>query len=315
MLAPSDPNPRAAADAPPAAGRRWWHEPLLHFAVIGALLFAVHAVLAPAPPDDGRTIVVDRERLLTFLQFRLRRFADDDVGRQFDALSQSQLDALVQEYVRDEVLYREARLLGLDRDDDVIRQRLIQKVRFINRGVAAEAAVPGEDDIARHYQAHPDRYTEPAALTFAHIFFRAGDTGMPAALDRARALQQRMGNAPAAFDEGPGLGERFLYQVNYVDSGEPLLAGHFGADMARALFALPVDGRRWQGPLQSQYGAHLVMLVRHSPARLIPLAKARARVEDDLRRERAQDNERRLIDEVVAGYRVERRLAKPGASE
>jgi hypothetical protein len=105
--------------------RRLLREPLVHFLVAGAALFAVHALVrGPAPAGDG-TIVVDRRALLAYMQTKSNVYDDAAVGGALDALSEKDLAELIDQYVAEEALYREAKALGLDRGDGVIRQRVL----------------------------------------------------------------------------------------------------------------------------------------------------------------------------------------------
>lgn len=287
-----------------------WREPLLHFLLIGVATFGGYAYVVEPRADEEKTIVVDRDRLLTYLQFRLKRFADDSAARQLDRMSAAELERVVDEYVRDEVLYREAKKLGLDRDDDVIRQRLIQKIEFINQSVAAETLAPTDADVRQYYAAHEERYREPAHVTFTHVFFRAEDGNAMAARERALAVQRRLNDGRVPFEAGPRLGDRFLFQVNHVESPAALVASHFGQAMGAALFELRSDDRRWQGPFESPYGTHLVMLIDNVPERRLTLDEARPRVMDDLRRDVIAQRENAVIADVVKTYAV-RSLVQP----
>jgi parvulin-like peptidyl-prolyl isomerase len=283
-----------------------WREPLLHFVVLGVLVFLAYGYLAPEFDDaDPRTIVVSRDRLISFLQYRSR---DADRARSQDVLGQlskDELQRLIQDYVREEALFREAKAMQLDRNDYVARQRLIQQIEFVTREDVADAVDPAAGDIASYYQAHrADFYVAPR-ITFTHVYFDRKQHGAARAEMLARNTLARLNKDRVRFDEAPANGDRFLYQVNYVERGPEELASHFGAAMGRELFALKPDSTTWQGPFESVHGFHLVMLVRSEGGRTPPLEDVRAEVQQEMRRTALDARFEESVQSLVKAYRVE----------
>jgi hypothetical protein len=278
-------------------------EPLLHFALAGLALFALHrAVVGDPRRADERVIVVDRAALLEFVQYRSRAFDAAAAAHLYDGLSPTAQQALREDYVREEALHREALKLGLARDDYVIRQRLVQKLEFALRGASAPEA-PSDAALASYYAAHAADYAEAASISFAHVFFDAEQRGAEAALAAAHAELAALNRARVRFDEAPQHGDRFAFHVNYVERTHDFVAGHFGAELADAVFALaPSD--EWRGPYASPYGAHLVLVSARAPARTPELAEIRARVAEDAQREAAERALASAVAEVIARYEV-----------
>ena len=283
--------------------RAFLREPLLHFALAGALLFALHRALAGDPQaEDERTIVVDRAALLEFVQYRSRAFSPEAAAHLLDGLARDAREALVRDFVREEALHREALALGLGRDDYVIRQRLVQKLDFALQGASAPPE-PSEAELADYYDSHRADYAEAASVTFAHVFFDAEQRGAEAALAAARAALPALNRARVRFDQAPEHGDRFAFHVNYVERTEDFVVGHFGAEMAREVFAL-APSEDWRGPFASPYGAHLVLVAARTPAREPVLAEIRDRVLEDAQREAARAAQERAVAEVIARYDV-----------
>ena len=129
--------------------KRLLREPLVHFLAIGLGLFVLFDLVAPEDAGlDEKTIVVDRPALLTFIQFRSKAFNPDAAAARLDALSDAELERLVDDYVREEALHREALALGMDQNDYVIKQRLIQSLQFITNGFVSAAVDISDEDIA-----------------------------------------------------------------------------------------------------------------------------------------------------------------------
>jgi hypothetical protein len=288
--------------------RQWLREPLLHFLLAALLLYAGHAWLYPGARDAGRVIHVDRKALLDFLQYRARAFAPGAFATDLDALDPGARQALVDDYVREEALLREARALGLAEGDYVIRQRLVQRLGFVLEDAAAPATTADAVTLETWYQDHAEDYREPASYTFTHVFLDRARHGDAEAEALARKTLAALETGHAGFADAARYGERFPFLLNYVERTDDFVRSHFGEGFLQSLERLAPDAHRWQGPYRSDQGWHLVLLTAKQPARLPPLQDLRARVVDDWKREQTDAARRRAIDRIVAGYRIEREL-------
>ena len=280
-------------------------EPLVHFLAIGLLLFALYEVVAPEDAAlDSKTIVVDRNALLTFVQFRSKAFNPEVAARRLDALSDAELQLIIGDYVREEALHREALALGMDENDYVIKQRLIQSIHFITNGFVTAAVDVSDEDVASYYEENRDDYYVEPYATFTHVYFSNDRHGN----EQARALaatkleQLNAGNVP--FSESTRHGERFLYNVNYVERTQDFVASHFGRQMAESVFSLEPDDSTWFGPFESAYGQHLVMLTKLTAGAYPTLDEIRGSVhEDALRLALVRENDK-AVQAIVDTYDV-----------
>jgi parvulin-like peptidyl-prolyl isomerase len=282
-------------------------EPLLQFVVLGAIVFGLYQALGGGNGVDagGTTIVVDRARLLDFMQNRAQRFNEAQASAVLEALSSEERSALIREFARDEILYREAKVAGLDQNDYSIRRRLVQHMEYLYRGDVAQVNVRDEE-LAAYLKRYPDRYREPARATFSHVFVRVdGATSDVQARERAARLLAVLNRKRVPFHEAPAYGDRFLYQVNYVDRTAEEIEPEFGADARAALFSLTPDDSRWQGPIRSSHGFHLVMLTQLGRERVPSLEEVRRRVERDLLREREEAAVEQSISALASSYRLQ----------
>ena len=291
-------------------GGNWLREPLIHFLVAGVLVFGVYDWLNPSAGNaaDASTIVVDRERLLTYMQYRSNAFEADLFNEQLDALDAGQRQRLVDDYVREEALYREALALGLDRGDYIMRQRMVQKLEFLIDGFAQNAVEPTAAQLADFYTENRADYVDPSVYTFSHVFFDREARGADAARSAAEALLPQLNEMHAGFNDATRYGDRPLYLRNYVERTRDYVVGHLGEGLVAALDDAVPSERDWIGPFESPYGWHLVMLTERKGARLPPLAEIEPRVRDDYARvalDRARAN---AIEQLVAGYAVDNRL-------
>ena len=170
--------------------RRWAREPLLHFALIGAAIFVLAHFVEQARQASQTSIIVDaglRERLANLYR------------TQFGvAPTSAQLQIIVDDYLDDEVLYREALQLGLAEDDEIIRRRLIQKLEFLQRDSIASAN-PGADELRSYYDAHPAQFSVAERVSFTHAYFSPDRGGDAQALARAAIARTQARRRPAGW--------------------------------------------------------------------------------------------------------------------
>lgn len=224
-------------------------DPLIHFLAIGAGLFIVLSWLSD--DTDPRQITVSAEQVRAVLQTTL-------VGDQ-STRTRSELEALVQPLIRDEVLYREALALGLDVEDDQVRTRLIEKMRYVSEDLA-DPEPADESQLREFFAADPARFVVPEAVTFEHVYFSPRQRGDAIAQDAEAALAAlRDGRDAMASGDSTPLGEQF------EQATRDRLSILFGDAMTDALFA--AEPGEWLGPLESDFGLHLVRVVERSSAR------------------------------------------------
>jgi len=252
---------------------RLLREPLLHFLAVGALIFAVNALLHPSRADDPHRIAIgkadiERVRALYAQQWGARP-ANADMPK------------LVENYLRSEILVREGAALGMAAADAVVRNRLVQKMEFLLQDTSA-IAQPSEAEMAAWLAAHAARYRLPERLVFRQIYFSPSLRGDRAEGD-ARAMLASLTPVRAAPDPA---GDPFMLAADPAPRSRTDIATDFGADFAAALFALPAGS--WRGPVRSALGVHLVRVDQRLPARLPPLDEIRGRVHDDMMAERFQ---------------------------
>ncbi|THK36382.1 peptidyl-prolyl cis-trans isomerase [Ensifer sp. MPMI2T] len=277
-----------------------FREPLLHFAVAGAGLFAIYAWLDPgseAKPSGALEVRIGEGEL---------RWVGETWARQWRREpSREELRGLLLDLLKEELLAREARELGLDKDDTVVRRRLAQKMTFLIEDTA-RIAQPTESELRAFYDAHRERFTRPGQRSFEHIFFDRRKRSDAAADARQVLVKLSTSDALApAADEG----DRLLIESDVRDADRYAVAGQFGQAFADAVFAL--SRGEWSGPIESAFGLHLVRVYEATPGEARPFEDAKADVV-----ERWSDEQRRAVQEryfaelfrkydIVADERIE----------
>ena len=254
----------------------WTREPLIHFLALGALVYL--ALTWGGTPVDpaSRVITVGPEQ-----QAQIALSFERTMGR---APTDAELDAGIEKYVRDEVLYREALRLGLEDDDAVVRQRLISKMDM-SAGLGAQAGEPGDAVLRAFFEANLARYAGPAAVSFDQLFFDS------------------QADASAALIAGPRAGQRIDLPASVEDMPMREVQSRFGELFARTLTPLE-PGDDWQGPLPSGFGWHLVRL-RDRELGEADFDSLRERVLNDWRNAEIAARQQRAFATLREAYRIE----------
>ena len=283
-------------------------DPLLHFLVLAAGLFVLHElVVHPDEEDDNRRIIVDRAALLNFIQFRTRSFDLETAEQQLESFSETEIQFLVDDLVREEALAREARALGLDRNDYVIKRRLVQKLDYIARGFADAAFEVTEQDLESYFDENKAEFYIEPRITFTHVFFRGSETGGAGAAERAAAALLRVREDSAGFSDARNYGERFLYGLNFADRSRSLIESQFGTTMTESLFSGDVPVGEWAGPFESEHGAHIVLVANLMAGREPTLAEVRPQVTQQATRALVEQQAEEATEQIVQRYVVDLR--------
>ncbi|WP_286240183.1 peptidylprolyl isomerase [Neptuniibacter halophilus] len=278
-------------------------DPLLHFTLAGAVLFATYEqIAAPEEQLAENTIVVDRNALLTFIQYRSKAFQPELASAKLDQMSTGERQKLISDYVREEALYREAEALGMSENDYIIRRRSVQKLEFITQGMAEQLVEADDAAVSEYFEQHRQDYYEEPSYTFTHVFIRSGDN------TQAEALLQQLNREEVDFSSATGFGDRFLYHRNYVERTADFIASHFGEQFRNQLSQLKTSQHQWQGPLRSEHGLHLLLLSEYRPGRVPQLSEISERVERDYLRWEQKQTQELAIQQIVEKYHVETHL-------
>ncbi len=229
--------------------KRLLQEPLLHFLLIGAALFAVYHYVqpagAPAPSSKQIQLSLDdlaQQALLFEAQWKREPTAPE-------------LERLIDSRVQTEILYREALAMGLDKDDEIVKRRMAQKMQFI-----AEDAAPREPmtaELKSWYAKNSDQFVLPKRVSFRHLYFCPDRRATRARDDAVKALAHLAGR-PVDAKLAESFADPFMFQEYYRDRAPDDLSKEFGPQFAQAVANLPTGS--WQGPIESGFGWHLVFV-------------------------------------------------------
>lgn len=248
--------------------RRLLREPFLHFLVLGAVLFAVYSAISSRNSDRKDHIIVTAgqiEHLATgFTRIWRRHPTSEELG------------GLVRAHVREEVFYREAKAMGLDRDDPIIRRRLQQKLEFLSEDIAVQTE-PSDSDLNELLRSQSEKFRTGRGFAFRHVYLNPERYPEGVIEAAARLLIQL--NGEGATGDISVLGDRFLLGNEFPSTPVTEIAKLFGANFAEQLAGLNTG--KWRGPVKSGFGVHLVFLQERKDGQIPTLDEAR----EDLSRE------------------------------
>jgi peptidyl-prolyl cis-trans isomerase C len=263
-------------------------DPLVHFLLIGVALFAVSAWRGEVVRGGRERITVTAEQVA-----KVREAASLAQGR---PPTEAELADLIESTVREEVLYREALALGLDKDDDEVRRRLVEKMSYLTQDLA-DPAPSSEQELEQFYAAEPALFTIPPLVSFDQVFFSPNERGAAVEGDAAAGLAAlKAGKAPTE------VGDHTPLRASYDDAPRDQVRVLFGDAVAEALFSQPPGD--WTGPYRSDFGLHLLRLRSRSEARLPPYDEIADRVAEAYGAKRRREANEAAYRRMRAKYDV-----------
>jgi hypothetical protein len=260
-------------------------EPLLHFFVLGAVLFAIYSWLHRGQIEAPGEIFVSRAQVSS-LQAQFERVWQRPANP-------AELQHLVDNWVREEIFYREGLAMGLDRDDPVVRRRVGQKIQFIIEGAAPTS--PTTAELQAWLDAHRADYRTEPRYSLRQVYFDPRRHGAN--------LERDIASARRALEGGSNnVGDATLLPLEMQDASQSEVEREFGAEFVAGLKSLAPG--TWQGPSRSTFGVHLVRVDARNDGQALSLEQVRAEVERDLLQARAEESSRKIYDRLRANYRV-----------
>jgi hypothetical protein len=244
-------------------------EPFVHFVLLGLAIFATSETIEHFTTQYRVVVGPDR----------VARLADTYRLQFGQAPTPTELKTLVDNYVREEIEYRESLALGLDRDDEIVRRRLVQKYEFLQQDLQS-LADPTDQTLQAWYKAHPDNYGQPATRSFTQVYFSPDNGGEDAAEHRAEAELKKL-NASGA-ERAPNDGDAFPGPTDLAALNQGDTERLFGtSDLSRAVFSAKPG--QWVGPYRSGFGWHVIRVTGQTAATVQPYDQVASRVLDDWR--------------------------------
>jgi hypothetical protein len=262
-------------------------EPLVHFLTIGVVLFVAFEL---RQEDSGET-----ENLILISGGQVEQFSAQFQRTRLRPPTETELAGLIEGYVRDEVYYREARAMGLDLNDGIVRQRMRLKLEFLLEDLTTEAA-PDDEQLVQFMQEHPERFLIEPQVAFIQVYLNP-DKHQDVAADAKQTLTRLIGGASPETE-----GDGSLVEQEFTLSSQYKIRNSFGETFAKEIVTLDPGG--WTGPIFSGYGAHLVRVSEKREGRFPELSEVRDEVERDYLAQRRQEMKDLTYGKLREGYEV-----------
>jgi hypothetical protein len=279
-------------------------DPLLHFVVAGAMLFAGYELMNRGELNSSATDPVH------IGEGEIRWLKDTFTNQWQRPPTEDELRGLVAGFLEEELFAREAEALGLDRNDTIVRRRLAQKLAFLVDDTS-RIVEPDDEELRRFYDANAERFRAQARITFTQLFFNP-DKRQYAESDARAAL---VSISATGSDGTAAMGDSILLENEFHEVDEQTVSNVFGADFARAIFLLKPGS--WAGPVKSGYGVHLVRVTDLSPATHRPFEEVRPKILEEWRHQQEVEAKAAYLGKlrekygVVIDDNVNRLLAPP----
>jgi len=286
----------SVSSTPSSKFARLIKEPLLHFVLAGAAIYALFGLFGQSETDDA----IAEENTIVVTEGEMNWLAEMWAKKWNRPPSEAEMLGMVRDHLRETVLYREAVAMGLDKDDVIIRRRMAQKLEFLAEDLI-QPETPTDEQLQAYFKQHLDQYQAPPLLTFTHVFIdpdkRGDDTLKDAEKLKAELIADA--NVPDANDD---LGDVFMLQSYYPERSESDLSKLFGGEFAKSIMAL--EPKQWHGPVLSGYGTHLVYVQDRLEFPTPSYEQVTDRVAEDwteAQREKLNDE---YIESLLARYKV-----------
>lgn len=282
--------------------KTFFKDPLLHFFILGGLIFGLYAYKHPLG-DTSKTIIVSHPQLLEYIQYQRQNFNDTEAKKVLKALSASQKQQLINDFVKDEVLLREAKALHLEQGDRVMRKRLLQKLDFMTQAVSEKMIEHDRKAIKAFFAQHQSNYTVSPSIDFTHVYF-SEEQGFEAAKQRAYRTLKEVKAKQADFASAPLYGDQFMFHVNYVARTPEYINSHFGEDFKAVIFSNDTPLNSWVGPFRSEHGMHVVMVSKRQSGYIPHIDEVYGQVKKDYIKVQKQVRQDKVIQGIIDGYKV-----------
>jgi hypothetical protein len=270
---------------------RWLKEPLLHFLLLGALVFFAYELLSEKGRADNEIFISkgQQQNLLNTFQRTWQRLP-----------TAVEYQGLLRDYIRQEIAYREGQGLGLDQDDIVIRRRLRQKMEMLAEDVAG-LVQPTNTELQAFLDENPERFMVEPRLTLQQVYFSLDRRGDAAEGDAMEALN--LLNSPGGEADPMQLGDPLPLPAFLPDAVESEVERLFGLQFVEGVREAEAD--RWSGPVSSGFGLHLVYVSDRVPARMPGLDEVKDDVQRELMSLRRQQSVDGLYEKLAENYVIE----------
>ncbi|MBO0324139.1 peptidyl-prolyl cis-trans isomerase [Muricauda sp. CAU 1633] len=263
-------------------------EPLVHFFLLGIVLFVIYSQVNKN--DSEQDIVIDNADIAHMAELWRMQWQRPPTSEE--------LQGLIEKYVNQEVLYREALRMNLDHNDEIVKRRLAQKMEFLGQDLSGLVAPASEENLKAYFEDHKKDFETPYRYTLYQILFTEDNHVNP--LEKAKNVLQKYGLSDTQGMQDKG--DVFLLNYKLKDTDAFYLNREFGEQFTKQLEELPVG--QWIGPIKSGYGVHLVYLESKTPPSIPSFAEVKDKVKREYEYQMEQEGQEAILKALRENYKV-----------
>tara|TARA_B100001059_G_scaffold60067_1_gene55567 strand:- start:16229 stop:17032 length:804 start_codon:yes stop_codon:yes gene_type:complete len=255
---------------------------LFLFFIIGLSIYLIDIGLNSS--DNPKEIYISDQEVLSLVSAW-----ESQVGRK---PTEDEITRIINNLIEEEILYREALLLGLDQEDRIIKRRLAQKISFLKQETSTDK--PSNDDLIEYYKNNKDRYYVKSAYTFTHHFFSAENSSLIRSTNGFKEIL----NGSISIESDP-----FFLGKNFINKNEDEISRNFGKLFSQN-FKEDIKTNEWMGPLKSSFGHHIIKVNNTIPGYYPLITEILNQVEIDLLAEKRDSAIKDYINSVKLEYKI-----------
>ncbi|WP_338733551.1 peptidylprolyl isomerase [Mangrovimonas cancribranchiae] len=263
-------------------------EPLLHFFVLGALLFAIYNLVNKS--TDEEEIIVDNADIEHMAELWRMQWQRPPTAEE--------LEGLIDKYISQEVLYREALKMNLDHNDEIVKRRLAQKMEFLGQDLTGLVAPASEENLKAFFNKHKDKYATPYKYSLYQVVFTSDNHANPTKKAKA-VLKDFSSTSPL---EMKTQGDHFPLDFALTDTDAFYLNREFGEQFTKQLETLTTG--QWVGPVSSGFGKHLVYIESKTEPTTPDFKDVKSVVKRDYEYKMEQESQETILKTLKNNYKV-----------
>jgi hypothetical protein len=267
-------------------------EPLFHFIIIGAIVFAFYSFIKGSYVDKDHSIQITKSEVEAMINKWMAQMKRPP--------AKEEIDIFLEDYVQREILFREAKAMGLDKNDMVVKNRMLQKIDFLTNDLLVTTS-PTDAEALKYFNDNLEKYTIPGKIDFIHIFFNLDKRSIDEAKQTALGIKNDLNNSSTVPNNYFEKGDLFILPYEFQNLSNDDVSNKFGhSELSEEIFS--IEEKKWSGPFVSSYGMHLVYISNKKSSTTLQFEDVKSDIEDELIKINRREAKKRLISELKKKY-------------
>lgn len=267
-------------------------EPIAHFIIIGVVVFLFYSFIKGSYVDKDHAIQItksDVEAIINKWMAQMKR-----------PPAKQEVDIFLEDYVQREILFREAKAMGLDKNDIVVKNRMLQKLDFLTNDLLI-TGTPTDAEALKYFNNNPEKYIVPGKIDFIHIYFNLDKRSFDEAKQTALEVKKNLSISSTVPNNYFENGDLFILPYEFYGLSKADVTNKFGkSELSEEVLGL--EEKKWGGPFLSSYGLHLVYVSNKKPSQALQFEEVKSDIKDILIKDKRKEAKKRIISELKKKY-------------